>query len=180
MTVAGPVGGAGSATVTVEKLVRTRQMFASAAFMDGDDSQAITADKAELFPFQPHHQHHQVYDEQQHDGRFQHEHPTVGLVVFQQLVEVVERLELAVNRAMPVAEVETQHFPLATKTVAISVLALGLDARLGDRIFAVGGHLQRRGGIHRQLVHARREFVRTIEHVLIRYDLARVRGHAAH
>ena len=48
--------------------------------------------------FQSHDQDHQVDDEQQHDGQFQHQHPAVGLVVMQELVEVIQRAELVVDR----------------------------------------------------------------------------------
>jgi hypothetical protein len=98
------IGGAGSANATVVKLAITMQEFASRVFICGDNNQPAAADKAELLPFQSHHQNHQVNDEQQHDGRFQNEHPTVGLVVLERLVKVVERLELAVLEKLAVMQ----------------------------------------------------------------------------
>src|ERR1035437_3562780 len=58
--------------------------------------------------FQTQNQNHQVNHEQQHNGRFENHHPAVGLVVLEQLIEVVERLQLAVNGPVPVAKMEAQ------------------------------------------------------------------------
>src|ERR1700679_1843314 len=60
-----------------------------------------------LSMFHAHEQHHQVNHEEQHDGDFQDNHHAVVLIVLEQLVEVVQRLELAVHGAMPVAEMES-------------------------------------------------------------------------
>src|SRR5437870_13896627 len=58
-------------------------------------------------PGQPDEQHHQVDDEQQHDGDFEGEHPAIHLVLLMQAVEVVHRAQLLVDGAVPVGQMET-------------------------------------------------------------------------
>src|SRR5687768_18702 len=48
----------------------------------------------------------QVDDEQEDDRRFEDQHPAVVLLGPEELVEVVEGLELFVDRVVPVGEVE--------------------------------------------------------------------------
>src|SRR5581483_8476444 len=73
--------------------------------------------------FQSQNQDHKVNDEQQHDGHFQGQHPPVVLVVLEQLIEIVKGLELAIDGAMPVAQmkpggnvfVNAREMPIAKK-----------------------------------------------------------------
>ena len=46
-------------------------------------------------PLQPHDQQNQINDEQKHDGHFQRQHPAVGAVLAEQLVEIVQRLSFS-------------------------------------------------------------------------------------
>src|ERR1700722_9042550 len=48
----------------------------------------------------------EVYDEEQDDGAFQDEHPARVLVLLEELVEVVQSFEFAVDGAVPIAEME--------------------------------------------------------------------------
>ena len=57
---------------------------------------------------QPHDQNHQIDNEEQHDGGLENDHPAIVLVVLEELIEIVERLELAVDRSMPVAEMKAR------------------------------------------------------------------------
>src|SRR5688500_14089388 len=50
----------------------------------------------------------EVDDEEEDDGGFEDEHPAVGLVVLEELVEVVEGADFFVNESMPFAEVEAR------------------------------------------------------------------------
>ncbi len=52
-------------------------------------------------------QYDQVNDEQQNDRDFQNHHPTVGLVLLEQLVEIRQRLELAFDVPVPFTQVKT-------------------------------------------------------------------------
>ena len=52
-------------------------------------------------------QDHEVDHKQQHDCHFEDEHPTIGLIVIEQLVKVVECLQLFVDRPVPIAKVKT-------------------------------------------------------------------------
>lgn len=54
-----------------------------------------------------HDNHNQIDDEEQDNGRFEDEHPAVGLVVVEKLVEVVERFDFFVDVFMPFGEVKT-------------------------------------------------------------------------
>src|SRR5262249_34839073 len=44
--------------------------------------------------------------EQQHDGDFQDEHPTVRLVMVQQLIQIIQSLQFAIDSSVPISEVE--------------------------------------------------------------------------
>src|SRR5436305_7410554 len=63
-------------------------------------------------PSQTKDQDHQVDDEQQHDRQLQHQHRAVVLIGAEDLVEVVQGLELVVDRAVPVGQVEAVGQPL--------------------------------------------------------------------
>ena len=63
--------------------------------------------KQSSFPLQPHEEDHQINDEQQHDGGFEYHHPAVVLVMLQELVEIIERLEFAIDGPMPFGKVES-------------------------------------------------------------------------
>src|SRR5258708_12572345 len=52
---------------------------------------------------------YQIDDEEQHNGHFENEHPTIRLVMIEQLVQVVEGLQLAVNGSMPIRQMETRR-----------------------------------------------------------------------
>src|SRR5690348_8404687 len=55
---------------------------------------------------QSHEEKNQINDEQQDNRSLQHQHPAVGLVVLEQLVEVVEGFEFDVDGPVPVAQME--------------------------------------------------------------------------
>ena len=57
--------------------------------------------------FQAQKQNYEVNHEEQYDGNFQPQHHSRVLVVLQDLVEVIQRLELAVNGAVPVGQDRT-------------------------------------------------------------------------
>ena len=59
-----------------------------------------------LVPFETNEKNHQIDNEQQHDGRFQQEHPAVGLIVIQELIQVIESLQFTCDSAMPITEME--------------------------------------------------------------------------
>ena len=48
----------------------------------------------------------QIDNEQQHNGRFEDQHQAIGLVVLEQLIQVVERLEFFVDRPVPIAQMK--------------------------------------------------------------------------
>ena len=53
-----------------------------------------------------HHEDHEIDYEQQDDRDLKDEHPTIGLVVIEQLIEVVEGLEFAVDGLVPITQVK--------------------------------------------------------------------------
>jgi hypothetical protein len=59
--------------------------------------------------FQVDDQHNEINDEQQNYCHFEPEHHPIALIGFEQLVKVVERLELAVNGAVPFGEMKTRR-----------------------------------------------------------------------
>jgi hypothetical protein len=48
----------------------------------------------------------QIHDDQQDDRRFQDHHPTVILVVLQELVKIIEGFKFLVDGAMPIGQVK--------------------------------------------------------------------------
>src|SRR6266567_2393798 len=58
-------------------------------------------------PFQAQEQNHQINHEQQHDRYFQYQHPAVGLIVVEQLIEISQGLELSINGPMPIGQMES-------------------------------------------------------------------------
>src|SRR5438094_7403364 len=48
----------------------------------------------------------QINHEQQHNGRFEDQHQAIGLIVLEQLVQIVERLEFFINCAVPIAKMK--------------------------------------------------------------------------
>src|SRR5678815_3587990 len=56
----------------------------------------------------PHEENDEIDDEEQDDGGFQDEHPTIVLIVLQDLVEITERLQLLFHGLMPIAQVKAR------------------------------------------------------------------------
>src|SRR5207247_10094385 len=56
--------------------------------------------------FEAEKEHDQVDHEQQHTHAFQQEHPAIVLVSFQQLIQIVQRLELLLDGLVPVGKME--------------------------------------------------------------------------
>ena len=48
----------------------------------------------------------QIDNEQQHNGRFEDQHQAIGLVVLQQLVKIVQRLQFFIDRPVPIAQMK--------------------------------------------------------------------------
>src|SRR5260370_41897908 len=67
-----------------------------------------------------------------------------------------------------------------SRVVILAPIATAFHPRLGDGVLSVGKSLERRGGIHRQFIRLRREFVLAIEHLIAGDDLAGMSGHAPH
>lgn len=61
-------------------------------------------------PLQPQQQDDQINDEQEHNGHFQYHHPFVRLVVLEQLIQVVQRLQFPIDRPMPIRQVKTARY----------------------------------------------------------------------
>src|SRR5260370_28892330 len=64
--------------------------------------------------------------------------------------------------------------------VRLLVLSSSNKTGVGHRILTIGPGRQRSGSVHRELVHAWREFVLAIEYLVEGDNLTGVGGHAAH
>src|SRR5713226_5050841 len=60
-------------------------------------------------PFESKEKNHQVDDEQQHDRHFQDQHPAVGLVMIQQLIEIIQGFQFPVHRSVPIAQMKSRR-----------------------------------------------------------------------
>src|SRR5882724_6062208 len=47
-----------------------------------------------------------VDDEQQYNRDFQDQHPSVGLVMIEQLIQIIERLKFSMDRPVPIGQVK--------------------------------------------------------------------------
>src|SRR2546421_4165324 len=76
--------------------------------MGNSDERTVPANYAGTLnlPLNAEEEHDQVDHKKQDDGAFQQEHPAIVLIVFKELIQVVQRFELLIDGAMPVGQME--------------------------------------------------------------------------